>query len=160
MILADDGVPSPDGTPEGSPLQWPGTELAQSHRFMDVRQSTIERRTTMSARDYIGHLSTISAYIELPVSVREHVFDRILRVLPEAVTLVADITLHLARRDEHDSDQSPSVGTPMEREIWRAPSYPSLHVRGMGERLPSTRQSTPKEKTDDAVLPEPAPRLR
>lgn len=105
-FLADDGVPSPDGTREDSPMQWPGTELAQSDRFVDVRQSTIERRTTMSARDYIGHLSTISAYLELPVSVREHVFDRILRVLPDRVSLAADITLHLARRDEHNSDQS------------------------------------------------------
>jgi trans-aconitate methyltransferase len=28
--LGDDGVPSPDGTPAGSPMQWPGTELLQS----------------------------------------------------------------------------------------------------------------------------------
>ena len=27
-FLADDGVPSPDGTPEDSQMQWPGTELA------------------------------------------------------------------------------------------------------------------------------------
>lgn len=96
-FLVDDDVPSPDGTPTDSPMQWPGTELAHSNRFTDVRQSTIERRTTMPARDYVGHLSTISAYLELPVSVREHVFDRILGVLPERVTVVADLTLHLAR---------------------------------------------------------------
>jgi SAM-dependent methyltransferase len=100
--LADDGVPSPDGTPAGSPLQWPGTELAQSDRFADVRQSTIERRTTVSAPDFVGHLSTISAYLELPAPVREQVFDRILRALPDRVALIADITLHLARRDGHD----------------------------------------------------------
>ncbi|WP_411284836.1 class I SAM-dependent methyltransferase [Lapillicoccus sp.] len=96
-FLVDDGVPSPDGTPTHSPMQWPGTELGQSNRFIDVRQSTIERRTTMSARDYMCHLSTISAYLELPVSVREHVFDRILGVLPERVMVVTDLTLHLAR---------------------------------------------------------------
>jgi len=96
-FLADDEVPSPDGTPTHSPMQWPGTELAQSNRFIDVRQSTIERRATMSARDYVGHLSTISAYLELPVSVREHAFDRILSVLPERVTVVADLILHVAR---------------------------------------------------------------
>jgi SAM-dependent methyltransferase len=98
QFLGDDGMPSPDGTPTNSPMQWPGTELAQSSRFTDVRQSTIERRTTMSARDYIGHLSTVSAYLELPVSVREHVFDQILEVLPERVELVADLTIHVARR--------------------------------------------------------------
>ncbi len=97
QCLADDGVPSPDGTQPNSPMQWPGTELAQANRFSDVRQSTIERRTTMSAGDYVGHLSTISAYLELPVPVREHVFDRILGVLPERVTVVADLTLHVAR---------------------------------------------------------------
>jgi hypothetical protein len=63
-----------------------------------VRQLTIERRAALSADDYVGHLSTISAYLELPETVREHVFDRIRKVLPERVTLVADLTLHLARR--------------------------------------------------------------
>jgi hypothetical protein len=62
-----------------------------------VRQSTIERRVAVSAQYYVGHLSTISAYLELPDAVREHVFDRILKVLPERVTVAADITLHLAR---------------------------------------------------------------
>jgi SAM-dependent methyltransferase len=90
-----------DGTPADSPMQWPGTELVRSNRFIDVRQSTIERRTTMSALDYVGHLSTISAYLELPVSVRERVLDRIHAVLPERVTLVADLTLHLARMSSH-----------------------------------------------------------
>jgi SAM-dependent methyltransferase len=97
QFLADDGVPSADGTPSDGPMQWPGTELAESDRFIEVRQSTIERRTTMSARDYIGHLSTISAYLELPDSVRARVLDRVLRVLPERMTVVADLTLHLAR---------------------------------------------------------------
>ncbi len=96
-FLADDGVPSPDGTPTDSPMQWPGTELVRSSRFVDVRQSTIERRTEMSALDYVGHLSTISAYLQLPASVRERVLDRILGVLPERVTVVADLTLHVAR---------------------------------------------------------------
>lgn len=96
-FLADDGVPSPDGTPVDSLWQWPGTELAQSDRFTDVRQSTIERRMTVSARDYIGYLSTVSAYLQLPDPLREQVLDRILTVLPEQVALVGDLTLHLAR---------------------------------------------------------------
>jgi SAM-dependent methyltransferase len=96
-FLADDGVPSPDGTPADSPMQWPGTELLRSDVFTDVRQSTIERRTTMSALDYIGHLSTISAYLELPDPTRKQVLHQIHEVLPDQVTLVADLTLHLAR---------------------------------------------------------------
>jgi SAM-dependent methyltransferase len=96
-FLADDEVPSPDGTPEDSPMQWPGTELARSDLFTDVRQSSIERRLTASAREYVGHLSTVSAYLALPADLREQVLGRILTVLPERVTLCADITLHLAR---------------------------------------------------------------
>ncbi|MFA6576536.1 MAG: class I SAM-dependent methyltransferase [Nocardioides sp.] len=95
--LTGDDVPSPDGTPVDAALQWPGTELARSGLFTDVRQSVIERRTTMSASDYVGHLSTVSAYLELPVSVRERVLGLILEVLPERVDVVADLTLHLAR---------------------------------------------------------------
>ena len=64
--LDDDEVPSPDGTPADSPMQWPGTELTASAFFVDVRQSTIERRTTMAADDYVGHLSTVSAYLRCP----------------------------------------------------------------------------------------------
>jgi hypothetical protein len=96
-FLADDEVPSPDGTPVDSPLQWPGTELAQSDLFTDVRQSCLERRLTCTAREYVGHLSTVSAYLELPGPVREQALREILAVLPERVALVADITLHLAR---------------------------------------------------------------
>jgi SAM-dependent methyltransferase len=96
-FLADDEFPSPDGTPADSPMQWPGTELTRSGLFDDVRQSTMERRPTMSARDYVGHLTTVSAYIELPATVREEMLARILDVLPERVTLMADLTLHLAR---------------------------------------------------------------
>lgn len=96
--VASDEIPSPDGTPPEQHMQWPGTELQRSEWFGDVQQSVIERRVTMSARDYVGHLSTISAYLVLPTSEQERVYGRIMRVLPETVELAADITLHLARR--------------------------------------------------------------
>ena len=97
QFLADDEVQPPDGTPRDSPMQWPGTELTRSDLFTDVRQSIIERRITMTARDYVGHLSTISAYLELPDSDRQQVLNRIAEVLPEQVSVAADLTLHLAR---------------------------------------------------------------
>src|SRR3954449_6079198 len=81
--VEDDGVPSPDHTPEYDAMQWPGTELEESPLFDDVRQLTIERRTTMPAADYLGHLSTVSAYLMLPAQTRDHVFGQILAVLPE-----------------------------------------------------------------------------
>jgi SAM-dependent methyltransferase len=97
-FLDSDEVRSPDGTPPGHDMQWPGTELRRSEWFADVQQSVIERRLAMSAGDYIGHLSTISAYLELPTSEQEQVYSRIRQVLPERVEIAADITVHLARR--------------------------------------------------------------
>jgi hypothetical protein len=52
----------------------------------------------MSARDYVGHLSTISAYLQLPTSEQEQIYSQIMLVLPETVEVSADITVHLARR--------------------------------------------------------------
>lgn len=97
-FLERDDIPSPDGTPPGDPMQWPGTELRRSPWFTDVRQILVRRRVTMSPHDYLGHLSTVSAYLVLPPAEREEVFSRIGRVLPERVEMVADITVHLARR--------------------------------------------------------------
>ncbi|MGR6318830.1 class I SAM-dependent methyltransferase [Micromonospora soli] len=97
-FLESDEVPSPDGTPPGHDMQWPGTELQRSGWFADVQQSVIERRWTMSARDYVGLLSTISAYLELPTWEQEQVYSRIMQVLPATVEIAADITVHLARR--------------------------------------------------------------
>ncbi|WP_410534737.1 class I SAM-dependent methyltransferase [Streptomyces sp. KL2] len=99
-FLESDEVPSPDGTPSGCGMQWPGTELRRSPWFTDVRQSVVERRLTMSASDYVGRLSTVSAYLVLPDAKRDRVFSRIARVLPGTVEIVADITVHLARRRE------------------------------------------------------------
>ncbi|MFI5762624.1 hypothetical protein ACIA8F_16965 [Streptomyces sp. NPDC051563] len=102
-FLESDEVPSPDGTPPGHDMQWPGTELRQSALFTDVRQVVIGRRLTMSAGEYLGHLSTVSAYLVLPPVVRERVFRRIAQVLPARVEIAADITVHLARRrHEHE----------------------------------------------------------
>ncbi|MFD5301679.1 class I SAM-dependent methyltransferase [Streptomyces rochei] len=53
-FLESDEIPSPDGTPPDQEMQWPGTELRQSEWFTDVQQAVIERRVTMSARDYVG----------------------------------------------------------------------------------------------------------
>ncbi|WP_034288596.1 class I SAM-dependent methyltransferase [Amycolatopsis benzoatilytica] len=93
-----DEIPSPDGTPAGDELQWPGTELDRSELFADVRQVVLARRLTVPAGEYVARLSTVSAYLMLPIPVRERVFQRIRDVLPETVEVVADLTLHLARR--------------------------------------------------------------
>lgn len=95
----NDGVPSADTRPPADrPMEWPGTELLQAEGFTDVRQEVIERRITMSADDYIGHLSTVSAYVMLTPADRDEVFRRVLDVLPGTVEIDAEVTAHLARR--------------------------------------------------------------
>jgi hypothetical protein len=89
-------------------MQWPGTELQRSEWFADVRQFAIERRLAMSASDYVGYLSTISAYLELPTSKQVQVYGQIMRVLPETVEVAADITVHLACRH---CERYPSIQT-------------------------------------------------
>ncbi|MER8185152.1 class I SAM-dependent methyltransferase [Kitasatospora sp. NPDC094015] len=96
--LESDEIPSPDGTPAEQEMQWPGTELRGADCFTDVQQIVLERRLTVTAEEYVGLLSTISAYLVLPPADRQQVFDRTLRSLPERVDLAADITVHLARR--------------------------------------------------------------
>jgi len=97
-FLENDEIPSPDGTPPEQEMQWPGTQLQRSEWFADVQQSVVERRLTIHAHDYIGHLSTVSAYLELPPRDREQAFSRIMQVLPQRVEIAASVTVHLARR--------------------------------------------------------------
>ncbi|MBD0695369.1 class I SAM-dependent methyltransferase [Streptomyces sp. CBMA123] len=97
-FLERDDVPSPDGTPPEQAMQWPGTELRRSEWFTDIRQAVLARQLTRTAEEYVGHLSTVSAYLLLPQDTRAEVFRRILAALPERVRLDADITAHLARR--------------------------------------------------------------
>lgn len=101
-FLESDEIPSPDGTPPDHAMQWPGTELQRSEWFTGVQQSVIERRVTMGARDYVGHLSTVSAYRALPAAEREQALSQVMRVLPDRVEMAADITVHLARRPYED----------------------------------------------------------
>lgn len=96
--LDDDEVPSPDGTPEDSAVQWPSTEMIASELFTDVRHVVIEVRTTVTARDYVGLLSTVSAFLVLAPADRHAALDQVLAALPEQVDVVGDIRLHLARK--------------------------------------------------------------
>jgi SAM-dependent methyltransferase len=97
LFLESDDVALPDGISPDLQMHWPGPELQRSEWFTDVEQFVIPRRLTLSARDYVGHLSTISAYLELPTAAQDQVFIRIMQVLPERVEVAADITVHLAR---------------------------------------------------------------
>lgn len=97
-FLESDEVPSPDGTAPDEEMQWPGTELQRSPFFVDVQQAVVKRRLTVSAPDFVGYLSTVSAYLQLPQSRRQQAYDAITGVLPETVEIAADVIVHLARR--------------------------------------------------------------
>jgi SAM-dependent methyltransferase len=97
-FLERDDVASPDGTAPDAAMQWPGTELRRCALFEDVRQCVLGRRLTVSAGEYVGYLSTVSAYLQLPRAARREVYDAIARVLPGRVEVAADIIVHLARR--------------------------------------------------------------
>ncbi|MFJ6659624.1 class I SAM-dependent methyltransferase [Streptomyces sp. NPDC091377] len=98
--LETDEIPSPDGTPHDQDMQWPGTELLTSGWFTDIRQSRLERPLTLTAPDYLGQLSTVSAYLVLPPAVRDRAFRAIAAILPDTVEVSAHLTVHLARRRE------------------------------------------------------------
>lgn len=96
-ILPTDDVPSPDGTPADAPLRWPGSELAREAAFTDVEQHELPLEWETTAADYLGLLSTVSAYLVLPADDRDAVLSRIEQVLPDRFTLTAPLTAHLAR---------------------------------------------------------------
>lgn len=79
-------------------LHWPATELMDDVRFADIRELTVERQWSMPASDWIGYLSTVSAYLVLSETDRTTALDAISDVLPDIVEVRADLTLHLARR--------------------------------------------------------------
>lgn len=97
-FLDTDDIAPPEGLSAADSMQWPGAALERSGCFADVRECVIERRMAMPAADYVGNLSTVSAYRQLSDADREEVLARIARVLPESVEISADIIVHLARR--------------------------------------------------------------
>jgi SAM-dependent methyltransferase len=97
-LLASDDLAFSDGTAVSDPLQWPGSELQCSEKFTDVQQSTIARRLSLSADNYIGYLSTVSAYLQLPTADQRRVYTKVREVLPDPVEVAADIVVHFARR--------------------------------------------------------------
>lgn len=97
IVPSDDVGPPGQHEPDGG-LQWPGSEMAASPDFTDVEEWVLERRRTVPAADYVGNLSTVSAYLELSPTDRATVLERILHALPDQVELTMDLTVHLARR--------------------------------------------------------------
>lgn len=77
---------------------WPGTELAALADFGDRAARIYRWRRTLSRADYLGYLSTVSAYRILPERTREALFADVAATLDDHVDLDMHTVLYLARR--------------------------------------------------------------
>lgn len=77
---------------------WLDEEIRACGLFADVQHLRIPRAVVLPQREYVGYLSTLSAYLELSMEERQDVLRRITAVLPPQVTVDLGVGLHLARR--------------------------------------------------------------
>ncbi len=98
-VLADrvDDPASGPGTPASGP-GWGLADIEASGLFEDVRSDELVRHVIVSQREYVGHLSTISAFLRLAAEDRQEVVRLVLGLVPAEVTLDASVVLQLARR--------------------------------------------------------------
>jgi SAM-dependent methyltransferase len=96
LFVPDDEV-RPDRK-QTDPGRWPVDELDESGLFGDVEEHVIDRHVVVAAEEFIGYLSTVSAYLLLPPAEHREVLRRIANVLPAELRLDASMKLALARR--------------------------------------------------------------
>ena len=72
--------------------------MAASGLFTDIEHHVVERETVLPQREYVGYLSTVSAYLMLPLEDRQHVLRRIADAMPEQVRVDASVGMTLGRR--------------------------------------------------------------
>jgi SAM-dependent methyltransferase len=77
---------------------WLDAEIRDCGLFTDVQHHRVARDVLLPQREYVGYLSTLSAYLELSMEERQQVLRRISEVLPAQVTVDLGVGLHLARR--------------------------------------------------------------
>jgi SAM-dependent methyltransferase len=94
-VIPDESLPHPEGV-EGR--EWPASELDRSDLFTDVQELCLPREVVVPPKEYVGYLSTVSAYLQLTVRQRQDVLLRIAELLPEQVRLDAGVRLCLARK--------------------------------------------------------------
>ena len=72
--------------------------MEASGLFTDVEHHVVQRETVLPQREYVGYLSTVSAYLMLPLEERQHVLRRIADAMPEQVRVDASVGMTLGRR--------------------------------------------------------------
>jgi hypothetical protein len=76
---------------------WLHDEMTGSGSVDDVEHHVLAREVVLLQREYVGFLSTIPDYAELPMEERQDVLRRIACLLPPQVLVDATLGLHLAR---------------------------------------------------------------
>jgi SAM-dependent methyltransferase len=95
--LADEEVQPHDEGPTGGE-RWPACELDRCELFGEVEDLILPRQMVVPRKEYVGYLSTVSAYLQLTLRRRQDVLMRIAEVLPEQVRIDAGVRLCLARK--------------------------------------------------------------
>jgi len=84
--------------PERLLTEWPGNELAERPDFSDLVSRVYPTRLTLSAQDYLTHMSTRSQIRMLAEPIRVRLFEALADVFDDVVPLAVDTVLYLARR--------------------------------------------------------------
>lgn len=95
--LVDDEPAGPTEVSEGG-MRWPATELLADARFTGVTEEVIARPLRLRKDEWLGYLSTVSAYLVMSADDRAAALNALAGVLPDRVELRADVAVHLARR--------------------------------------------------------------
>jgi len=72
--------------------------LAESGLFTDVAEEVLPRHVLVPQREFVGYLSTVSAYLMLPLAVLPQALAAVADALPQQVRVDVTVHLHLARR--------------------------------------------------------------
>lgn len=72
--------------------------LAESGLFIDVTEEVLPRHVLMPQREFVGYLSTVSAYLMLPMALQPQAFAAVADALPDEVRVDVTVHLNLARR--------------------------------------------------------------
>ena len=93
-----------DGTADPAELSWPGDELVASPYFCDVEEHHLVVRSSMTAEDMVGLISTVSSYLVLDEETRTRLLGEIHAMLPDLVHTTRDLTIHRAVRNDTPVD--------------------------------------------------------
>jgi SAM-dependent methyltransferase len=66
--------------------------------FSGITEEVLPRHVLVPQREFVGYLSTVSAYLLLPLALRQQALTGIADALPDPVWLDVTVHLHLARR--------------------------------------------------------------